>query len=66
MIPKPRHLGLIYASQSKEKPVVEAYRHRPPYPDEVFTILTSPITGEPRHVLDVGCSTGYLARPLAR
>jgi SAM-dependent methyltransferase len=27
--------------------------------------LTSLITGEPRHVLDAGCGTGYLARPLA-
>lgn len=27
--------------------VAEAYRHRPPYPDEVFDVLESLITGRP-------------------
>ena len=40
-----------------------AYHHRPPYPVEVFDILAGLLKGEPRHVLDVGCGIGYLARP---
>jgi SAM-dependent methyltransferase len=45
--------------------VAAAYRHRPPYPAEVFDVLTGLITGEPRWVLDLGAGEGALARPLA-
>jgi SAM-dependent methyltransferase len=45
--------------------VADAYRHRPPYQPEVFDLLDSLITGEPRHVLDLGAGEGSLARPLA-
>lgn len=45
--------------------VARAYRHRPPYPDEVFEILESLLTDRPRVVLDVGAGEGALARPLA-
>jgi len=45
--------------------VAEAYRHRPPYPEAVFGILTGLVTGVPRHVLDLGAGEGAIARPLA-
>lgn len=45
--------------------VAAAYRHRPPYPAEVFTILEGLIGDEPRHALDLGAGEGALARPLA-
>lgn len=45
--------------------VAAAYRHRPPYPAEVFDVLTGLIVDEPRHVLDLGAGEGALARPLA-
>jgi SAM-dependent methyltransferase len=45
--------------------VVSAYRHRPPYPDAVFDVLTGLITDTPRSVLDLGAGEGALARPLA-
>jgi SAM-dependent methyltransferase len=45
--------------------VVAAYRHRPPYPAEVFAILCELIVDEPRSVLDAGTGTGELARGLA-
>ncbi|BCJ35346.1 hypothetical protein Athai_28490 [Actinocatenispora thailandica] len=48
-----------------EADVAEAYRHRPPYPAEVFTILDGLIRGRPRVVLDLGAGEGALARPLA-
>ena len=34
--------------------VARAYRHRPPYPDEVFDVLEGLITERPRTVLDIG------------
>ena len=46
--------------------VVRAYRHRPPYPEAVFGLLTGLITGPPRTVLDLGAGEGAPARPLAR
>ena len=46
--------------------VARAYRHRPPYPDEVFGILDGLISDRPRTVLDLGAGEGALARPLAR
>jgi SAM-dependent methyltransferase len=45
--------------------VASAYRHRPPYPDQVFSLLTGLITDTPRTVLDLGAGAGALARPLA-
>ena len=46
--------------------VADAYRHRPPYPPEVFDILERIIADRPRRVLDIGAGDGALARPLAR
>ena len=65
MQPKPAFLGQQTASAFQEESVVEAYQHRPPYPDAVFDILTSLISDQPYRVLDVGCGTGFIARRLA-
>lgn len=64
MLPKPDHLGTEYASQFADPSVVAAYRCRPPYPDEVFDILTGLVRDQPRAVLDVGTGTGEIARGL--
>lgn len=45
--------------------VADAYQHRPPYPAEVFDLLTGLITDAPADVLDLGAGEGALARPLA-
>ncbi len=66
MKPKPKHLAPKYGAQFKDQSVVEAYRRRPPYPDETFDILENLIKTKPSRVLDVGCGTGYLARPLSQ
>jgi ubiquinone/menaquinone biosynthesis C-methylase UbiE len=62
MQPKPEQFSSSYAEAFKEQQVVEDYRYRPPYPDEVFDILTQLITDEPRTLLDVGTGPGDIAR----
>jgi SAM-dependent methyltransferase len=64
MQPKPEHFGVSYAEAFKDQQVVDAYRYRPPYPDEVFEILAGLIVDEPRTVLDVGAGSGDIARRL--
>jgi hypothetical protein len=58
MRPKPSHLGPAYAVQFTDLSVVAAYHHRPPYPAEVFDLLTTLIVDTPRVVLDLGPGTG--------
>ena len=55
MLPKPKHLGIEYASQFKDQSIADAYPNRPPYPAGVFPILASLIVNSPRIVLDIGC-----------
>lgn len=64
MIQKPNFYARKYAEQFQDTSIVEAYRHRPPYPLETFDILASLIKGEPRRVLDVGSGSGFLSRQL--
>jgi len=64
MQPKPEHFGTAYAEAFKNQRVVEAYKYRPPYPNQVFDILSALIIDEPRVVLDVGTGTGDIARHL--
>src|SRR5512134_2570577 len=55
-----------YGEQFRDRSIAEAYHNRPPYPDELFSILSRLVTKTPRTVLDVGCGTGDIARGLAR
>jgi trans-aconitate methyltransferase len=64
MHPKPAHLAPEYSEQFKDFSMVEAYRHRPLYPNEVFDILNGLISEQLRRVLDIGCGTGAIARYL--
>lgn len=63
---KPKQFGPEYGAQFGDASVVAAYRHRPPYPAEVFDILVELIGAGPRVALDAGCGSGDLAMPLAR
>jgi SAM-dependent methyltransferase len=56
-----------YASVFQDRSVVAAYRYRPAYPPETFAFLSNliPANATPRKVLDAGCGTGFVARPLA-
>jgi len=62
---KPRHLGADYAAQFGDEEVAAAYRHRPPYPAETFTILEPLLGPRPRGVLELGAGTGDLTIGLA-
>lgn len=64
MQPKPEQFSTSLAESFKDSQVVDAYRFRPPYPDEVFDILAGLIVDEPRVVLDVGAGSGDIARRL--
>jgi 8-oxo-dGTP pyrophosphatase MutT (NUDIX family)/SAM-dependent methyltransferase len=64
--PKPAQWGPNYGSVFAEPGVAEAYCHRPPYPPAAIVALTellAPVA--PARVLDAGCGTGFVARPLA-
>ncbi len=65
IIQKPKHLGPEYADQFKDTSVAGAYVNYPPYSAEVFEVLAGLVCDEPRIVLDIGCGTGDVARPLA-
>src|SRR6059036_1354875 len=64
-IPKPSHLSPAYASQFKDAAVAQAYRYRPPYPDDLFPTLAGLIGDGPWTVLDLGTGSGSVARGLA-
>lgn len=65
MRPKPAHLGPAYGRQFADTAVATAYDRCPPYPAELLAILTGLLPDAPRTVLDAGCGSGDLARPLA-
>jgi SAM-dependent methyltransferase len=65
VLPKPPNLAPEYGAWFQDPGIIAAYHHRPPYPVEVFAILTGLLSDGPRVVLDVGCGTGDIARPLA-
>ena len=65
MISRPESLGEQYAARFQDQSVVDRYHLRPTYPPEIFTLLNALVVDEPRTVLDVGCGTGNVARPLA-
>jgi len=64
MQPEPEHFGASLAGAFKDQRVVDAYKYRPPYPNQVFDILSGLITDEPRAILDVGAGSGDIARNL--
>lgn len=64
MEPKPRGWGPPYGGVFQEPSVAAVYHLRPPYPEDTFAFLAGLARGGA--VLDAGCGTGDLARPLAR
>ncbi len=65
---RPGQFGFAYSSIFQDESVVRAYRYRPQYPAATFELLAGlvPESCRPRAVLDAGCGTGFVARPLAR
>src|SRR5262249_9770613 len=65
MIQRPEWQGEQYVSRFQHQSVVDRYHLRSTYPLETFELLNSLLVDKPRAVLDVGCGTGNIARPLA-
>jgi trans-aconitate methyltransferase len=63
---RPAHLTPENAARFGHESVAAVYDRRLPYPDEVFEVLLSLVTDQPRRALDLGAGTGDLARPLAQ
>ena len=65
---QPGQFGFEYSSAFQDESVVRAYQFRPQYPAATFDLLADllPTGCRPRAVLDAGCGTGFVARPLAR
>ncbi|HEX8917767.1 MAG TPA: class I SAM-dependent methyltransferase [Chloroflexota bacterium] len=61
----PSFLRPEMAATFEDREVAASYRHRPAYPVQTFDVLAGLIVDEPRAVLDLGCGTGFVARPLA-
>ena len=62
---KPQHLAAEYAAQFGDEEVAAAYRHRPPYPPQVFALLEPLLGPHPRCVLELGAGTGDFTIGLA-
>ena len=64
---RPSQFRFEYSSIFQDESVVRAYRYRPRYPAATFDLLVEllPANCRPRAVLDAGCGTGFVARPLA-
>jgi len=65
MMKRPESHGEQYVVRFQHQSVVDRYHLRPTYPPQTFELLNDLIVDEPRAVLDVGCGTGKIARPLA-
>ncbi len=55
-----------HARRWQDRDAAESYRLRPTYPEQVFDILLPLMPAGPRTVLDLGCGTGNIARPLGQ
>lgn len=64
-IPKPAYWSTEFATWFRDPSIVSVYHYRPPYPAQVFDLLRSLVIDSPCNVLDIGCGTGDICRPLA-
>ena len=64
MEPKNARMQSEYFAAFQDPSVIASYRYRPPFPLEVFTVLSGLIMDTPRRALDLGCGTGFVAREL--
>ena len=62
---RPRHLWPEYAAQFQDVEVANAYRHRPPYPDEAVAIILDLLSGNKHHILEIGAGSGDFTTRLA-
>ncbi|HVK38274.1 MAG TPA: class I SAM-dependent methyltransferase [Candidatus Kapabacteria bacterium] len=61
---RPSHLNRENADAFADEEVARSYRYRPAYPPDTIDFLAGLVKGTPRRVLDLGCGTGFIARPI--
>lgn len=64
-VPRAPQFNEEHARRWHDADAAEAYQYRLPYPPDIFDALLALIVDGPRTVLDLGCGTGEIARPLA-
>jgi 2-polyprenyl-3-methyl-5-hydroxy-6-metoxy-1,4-benzoquinol methylase len=64
--PDEAELRIEHAATFKDADVAAAYRYRLPYPAGLFPRLASYLPAGCERVVDLGCGTGDLSRPLAQ
>jgi 2-polyprenyl-3-methyl-5-hydroxy-6-metoxy-1,4-benzoquinol methylase len=64
-VTRPSHLNQANADAFLDRGVARLYRHRPAYPPDAIAFIAGLAIDAPRRVLDLGCGTGFIARPLA-
>ena len=62
--PRPRQFWDDHATRFKNRSLAEAYKFRPPYPNEMYKTLIALLGDENGRVLDVGCGQGKVAPTL--
>jgi ubiquinone/menaquinone biosynthesis C-methylase UbiE len=65
-IPRAPQFDPEHARRWHDADAAESYRFRLPYPPDTFELLLRLMVDRPRTLLDLGCGTGEIARPLAR
>ncbi len=65
MVTRPESHSEKHSARFQDWSLVKRYHLRPTYPAEIFDILASLIADQPRSILDIGCGTGDVTRPLA-
>jgi SAM-dependent methyltransferase len=64
-VPRAPQFDEEHARRWHDADAAENYQYRLPYPPETFDVLVGLIVDGPGTVLDLGCGTGEIARPLA-
>lgn len=63
---KPDHFNLVNASRFQLQSIVDNYKYRIQYSDEIFKKMSSILKDPAKNVLDVGTGTGEIAKKISK